>query len=142
MDLLVFPAKSIAVTSIRTVFPISSQVTLFLLNKTSLIEQLSETEFNLVVSGIIEPEWHVYSQFTPDGGPLPMVLEFKNSKGNYELIGKPKESKYKKQFNDVFEVDEFHFNDFIAQGIVEEVKEVEEEVKGQSTSGWFFMVKK
>ena len=76
---------------------------------TTKVEQLSETEFNLVVSGIIEPEWHVYSQFTPDGGPLPMVLEFKNSKGNYELIGKPKESKYKKQFNDVFEVDEYLF---------------------------------
>lgn len=76
---------------------------------TTKVEQLSETEFNLVVSGVIEPEWHVYSQFTPDGGPLPMVLEFKNSKGNYELIGKPKESKYKKQFNDVFEVDEYLF---------------------------------
>jgi thiol:disulfide interchange protein len=76
---------------------------------TTKVEQLSETEFNLVVSGVIEPEWHVYSQFTPDGGPLPMVLEFKNSKGNYELIGRPKESKYKKQFNDVFEVDEYLF---------------------------------
>ena len=31
--------------------------------------------------------------------------------------------------------------DLISQGQAE-VKEVEEEVKGQSTSGWFFMVKK
>ena len=31
--------------------------------------------------------------------------------------------------------------DLVSQG-KEEVKEVEEEVKGQSTSGWFFMVKK
>ena len=76
---------------------------------TSKVEKLSETEFNLVITGAIEAEWHVYSQFTPDGGPLPMVLEFKESKGNYELIGKPKESKYKKQFNDVFEVDEYLF---------------------------------
>lgn len=76
---------------------------------TSKVEKISETEFNLIISGNIEDEWHVYSQFTPDGGPLPMVLEFKNSKGNFELIGKPKESKYKKQFNDVFEVDEYLF---------------------------------
>ena len=76
---------------------------------TSKVEKLSETEFNLVITGAIEADWHVYSQFTPDGGPLPMVLEFKESKGNYELIGKPKESKYKKQFNDVFEVDEYLF---------------------------------
>lgn len=76
---------------------------------TSKVEKISETEFNLIISGVIEDEWHVYSQFTPDGGPLPMVLEFKSSKGNFELIGKPKESKYKKQFNDVFEVDEYLF---------------------------------
>lgn len=76
---------------------------------TSKVEKVSETEFNLIISGTIENEWHVYSQYTPDGGPLPMVLEFKNSKGNYELIGKPIESKYKKQFNDVFEVDEYLF---------------------------------
>ena len=76
---------------------------------TSKVEKVSETEFNLIISGTIENEWHVYSQHTPDGGPLPMVLEFKNSKGNYELIGKPIESKYKKQFNDVFEVDEYLF---------------------------------
>lgn len=76
---------------------------------TSKVEKLSETEFNLVITGAIEADWHVYSQFTPDGGPLPMVLEFKESKGNYELIGKPKESKYIKQFNDVFEVDEYLF---------------------------------
>jgi hypothetical protein len=31
--------------------------------------------------------------------------------------------------------------DLISQG-KEEVKEVEEEIKGQSNSGWFFMVKK
>lgn len=91
-----------------TAFSINAQV-VNPVKWTSKVEKISETEFNLVISGIIEDEWHVYSQFTPDGGPLPMVLEFKNSKGNYELVGSPKESKYKKQYNDVFEVDEFLF---------------------------------
>ncbi len=71
-------------------------------------EKISETEFNLVINGVIENEWHVYSQFTPEDGPLPMVLTFKDQKGNFELVGKAKESPYKKQFNDVFGVDEYY----------------------------------
>lgn len=57
----------------------------------------------------IEHEWHMFSQFTPDGGSLPSVFEYKNAKGNYELVGKTKESPYKKVYNDVFEVDEYMF---------------------------------
>lgn len=75
----------------------------------SKTEKISETEFKLIFEGTIENEWHVYSQFTPDGGPLPMVLTFNNQKNNYQLIGKTIESKTKKQFNDVFGVDEVLF---------------------------------
>lgn len=76
---------------------------------TTKVEKISETEFNLIINGTIDAGWHVYSQFTPDGGPLPMVLDFKNQSGNYSLVGKAVESKYKKQFNEVFEVDEYFF---------------------------------
>lgn len=76
---------------------------------TTKVEKISENEFNLIVNGTIDDGWHVYSQFTPDNGPLPMVLKFKNQSGNYDLVGKAVESKYKKQFNDVFEVDEYYF---------------------------------
>lgn len=76
---------------------------------TSKTEKLSETEFNLIITGTIEEGWHVYSQFTPDGGSLPMVLTFKDQKGNFELLGKAKESPYKKVYSDVFEVDEYLF---------------------------------
>ena len=76
---------------------------------TSKVEKLSETEFNLVMQGKIDNEWHVYSQFTPENGPLPAEFAFENEKGNYELVGKVKESPYKKQYNEVFEVDEYYF---------------------------------
>ncbi len=75
----------------------------------SKVEKLSENEFNLILNGSIEDEWHVYSQFTPEDGPLPMVVTFKDVNGNFELVGKAKESPYKKQFNDVFGVDEYYF---------------------------------
>ncbi len=78
---------------------------------TTKIEKVSETEFNLIASGKIDEGWHVFSQFTPDGGSLPMVLNFKDIKGNYELVGKAKESPYQKVYSDVFEVDEYLFED-------------------------------
>lgn len=81
---------------------------------TSKVEKLSETEFNLVMQGKIDDEWHVYSQFTPENGPLPAEFAFENEKGNYELVGKVKESPYKKQYNEVFEVDEYYFEKKVA----------------------------
>ncbi len=77
---------------------------------TSKTEKVSETEFNLILNGKIDPEWHVYSQFTPEGGSLPMFLTFENQKSNFELVGKAKESPYKKAFNETFEVDEYYFD--------------------------------
>ena len=76
--------------------------------KTSL-EKKSDTEVVLVFDAKIEHEWHMFSQFTPEGGSLPTVFQFKNVKGNYELVGKTKESPYKKVYSDIFEVDEYMF---------------------------------
>ena len=76
---------------------------------TSKVEKISDTEFNLIMEATIEKDWHVYSQFTPENGPLPAEFTFENAKGNFELLGKTKETPYKKQYNDVFEVDEYYF---------------------------------
>lgn len=76
--------------------------------KTS-VEKKSDTEFMITFNATIEPEWHMFSQFTPDGGSLPTVFTFKNAKGNYQLVGKTIESPYKKVYSDVFEVDEYLF---------------------------------
>ncbi|WP_276975956.1 thioredoxin family protein, partial [Flavobacterium filum] len=50
-----------------------------------------------------------FSQFTPDGGSLPTVFIYNDTKGNYQLIGKTTESKYKKVYSEIFEVDEYMF---------------------------------
>ena len=76
---------------------------------TSKTEKISDTEFNLVMTAAIEEGRHMYSQFTPDDGPLAMVVTVKNQKGNFELVGKAKESAYKKEFNKDFGVEEFYF---------------------------------
>ena len=76
---------------------------------TTKIEKKSETNYILTFNGTIDSEWHMYSQFTPDGGPLPLEVNFKNQKGNYNLIDKAKESKTLTVFNEIFGVDETFF---------------------------------
>lgn len=73
------------------------------------IEKKSDSNFILIFDGVIEKDWHVYSQFTPDGGPLPLEIAFKNQKGNYNLVGKAKEGKTRTAFNDIFGVNETFF---------------------------------
>lgn len=76
---------------------------------TTKIEKKSDTRYLLIFNAVIDNEWHLYSQFTPDGGPLPLEIIFKNQKGNFKLIGKAKESKTRTAFNDIFEVNETFF---------------------------------
>ncbi|MEG1376256.1 MAG: cytochrome c biogenesis protein CcdA [Myroides sp.] len=75
----------------------------------SSIEKISDTEYQLKFDATIEGEWHMYSQFTPEGGPLPLEFIYNNAQGNYEPQGKAKESEYTKKFNDIFGVDEYYF---------------------------------
>jgi len=76
---------------------------------TTKIEKKSETDYILTFNGVIENEWHLYSQYTPEGGSLPLEIIFKNQKGNFNLIGKAKEGKTTTAYNDVFEVNETFF---------------------------------
>ncbi|MFI0491102.1 MAG: thiol:disulfide interchange protein, partial [Flavobacterium sp.] len=76
---------------------------------TTKIEKKSDKNYLLTFNGVIDKDWHMYSQFTPDGGPLPMEVIFKNQKGNFNLVGKAKEGKTTTEFNDVFGVNETFF---------------------------------
>ncbi|RZJ64610.1 MAG: thiol:disulfide interchange protein, partial [Flavobacterium sp.] len=76
---------------------------------TSKIEKKSDTEYLLIFDAVIEDEWHVYSQHTPEGGVLPLEVLFNNDKGNFEAKGKADESKTRTAFNDIFGVNEIFF---------------------------------
>ncbi len=78
---------------------------------TSKVEKKSDTEYVLIFDAVIEEHWHVYSQFTPDGGGLPMEVIFNNAEGNYEAAGKTEESETVTAFNDIFGVDEAFFEE-------------------------------
>jgi thiol:disulfide interchange protein len=78
---------------------------------TTALEKKSETTYVLVFNAVIEKDWHLYSQFTPEGGPLALEITFKDQKGNFNLVGKAKESKTSTAYNDIFEVNETFFHD-------------------------------
>ena len=75
------------------------------------IDRISETEYKLVFKGTIYEGWHVYSQFTADGGSLPSEFTFDKAGQNYELIGGTEESETITEYSDIFEVDETFFKE-------------------------------
>ncbi|MEC7262980.1 MAG: cytochrome c biogenesis protein CcdA [Bacteroidota bacterium] len=73
------------------------------------VHKLSDTEYELVFKGKIMEGWHVYSQFTAEGGSLPSEFTFEKAGEDYELISSTTESETIKEYSDVFEVEETFF---------------------------------
>lgn len=86
----------------------------------SKIEKKSDTEYTITWDAVIEKNWHLYSQYNPEGGSLPLEFIYNNQEGNYTLEGKAKESETKTSFNDVFGVDEIYFVD--SAKLVQDIK--------------------
>ena len=67
------------------------------------IEQKSKNEALLVMTASIDEGWHIYSQFTPDGGPLPTMFSF-DSSACYSIDGKVTEPKAHEEFDSTFDM--------------------------------------
>lgn len=80
-------------------------------------KKISATEGELVFKATIEKDWHLYSQYNPPskdglGGAMPLKFTFTEN-ANYELVGKTFEPPYKKEYSDVWEVDEYYFTEYV-----------------------------
>lgn len=73
------------------------------------VNKISDTEYELVFKGKIMDGWHVYSQYTAEGGSLPSEFTFEKAGEDYELVGKTEESETITEYSDIFEVDETFF---------------------------------
>ncbi|UII79357.1 protein-disulfide reductase DsbD [Flagellimonas sp. CMM7] len=73
------------------------------------VKKLSDTEYELVFKGKIQDGWHVYSQYTAEGGSLPSEFTFEKVGEEYELVGETAESETITEYSDIFEVDETFF---------------------------------
>lgn len=77
-------------------------------------KQLNDSISEIYFTATLEDEWHLYSQYTPDGGPLPTEYDFEKNAG-YSLIGKVKEPKAEVVFEDVFGVDVHFFKEKVVK---------------------------
>tara|TARA_R110001583_G_scaffold35585_3_gene118276 strand:+ start:94830 stop:96788 length:1959 start_codon:yes stop_codon:yes gene_type:complete len=50
------------------------------------VEKVSDSEYDLVITSIIEENWHLYSQNVPEDGPIPTSFTFEVTK-DFELVG-------------------------------------------------------
>ena len=71
-------------------------------------EKLNKNEYNIVFKAEIEDGWHLYSQNTPLGGPMPLYFDFVEVVGA-ERQGEVVEPEVIIAYNDVFEIDEHFF---------------------------------
>ncbi len=67
------------------------------------VEQKGKNEALLVMTATIDEGWHIYSQFTPDGGPLPTMFSF-DSSACYTIEGKVSEPKAQEDFDSTFDM--------------------------------------
>ena len=73
------------------------------------VKDISEDTFELIFKAEILEGWHVYSQFTDEGGSLPSVFTYLKAGEDYELLGKTLESKTITEYSEIFEVEETFF---------------------------------
>ncbi|SIS68328.1 thiol:disulfide interchange protein DsbD [Zobellia uliginosa] len=75
------------------------------------VRKINDTDYELVLKGDIYEGWHIYSQFTSEGGSLPSEFTYKKAGETYELLGETTESETVVEYSDIFEVDETFFKE-------------------------------
>lgn len=88
----------------------SSQGILKPIKWSTSIDKVSDKEYDLIIVADIENKWHLYSQYTAEGGSLPIVINKAKKTNKYKLIGKAIESDTIKKYNEIFGVYETFFN--------------------------------
>lgn len=73
-------------------------------------KDLGNGEYELVLKADLQPGWHIYSMYTPAGGPMATTLDFEEAGKGLELLGKAAENEPKKEHDDIFGVDVWSFD--------------------------------
>jgi len=74
------------------------------------VKQVSEDEYQLIMNAFIQDQWHLYSQFQPEGAVNATVFKFEKDGNSFELIGETEESKSITAYDSVFEMDLTYFS--------------------------------
>ena len=80
------------------------------------VKKISDTDYEISVTGYIDDKWHVYSQHTPEDlenglGPLPLFMDFKKLDEDFTLDGPLEESETHREFSETWGFDEIFFKE-------------------------------
>lgn len=79
-------------------------------------KELGNNEYELTLKSDIQAGWHVYSIYTPEGGPMATSFTIEEIGKGVEFIGQAVENEPIKKFDDVFGVDVLYFeNQYIVK---------------------------
>lgn len=77
-------------------------------------KSLGNNEYELVFKARIEPGWHIYSMYTPEGGPMATTLTLENAGNGVSLLGDAVENEPLKEFDEDFGVEVWSFeNEYV-----------------------------
>lgn len=101
------------------------------------LKKVNATTYEVHITATIDKGWHVYSQTTPDGGPLPTTIKFSKNP-LVTLVGKAKEvGKLEQRHEELFGVDVKQFSNSV--NFIQTIK-VKAAVKTALTGSVEFMV--
>ena len=80
------------------------------------IKKITDTDYVLSLTGYIDDNWHVYSQYTPEDlekglGPIPLFIDFKKLDKDYILDGPLEESETYREYSETWGFDEVFFKE-------------------------------
>ena len=82
------------------------------------IKKISDTDYELSLTGYIDDNWHVYSQHTLEDlenglGPIPLFIDFKKLEEDYALEGSLEESETHREYSETWGFDEIYFKEIV-----------------------------
>ena len=75
----------------------------------SSIDQVSETEYQVIFTAKLLQDWHLYSQYNPEDASQALEILIPEGKKGYQLLGKAQESKTQKEYSEIWEKEEIFF---------------------------------
>ncbi|MFT6799419.1 MAG: thiol:disulfide interchange protein [Nonlabens sp.] len=93
------------------------------------VKKVSDKEYELTTTAVIEPGWHLYSQTTSpeNSGPVPTTLSFYGVEDQIELLGINEETGSYAEYSSVWEFNVYQFSD--AAVFKQKIKVLDTELK-------------
>lgn len=81
------------------------------------VEKTADSKYNLITEATIKPDWNLYSQKVPKGGPIPTTFTYNLEENAVQLIGNTQEPKGKIKFTKLFNEEGMNIKSFTYKAV-------------------------